>query len=278
LEEGEMSRGLLDNSILFKISQELPDLENLSKAALSLSPDFISLKFSPESLIPVAAVCLEDTLHALSEARYALHECFAHQIWYKEKSEPPNEAAAVFFGRFYADDTALRLYSSGEHLANAIIFMLEISDRQLEPYRENRVSQQSIVGNFLVREEPNHPITKAVLRLPQSKEWRKTIEYRSTWVHEQPPTVKGLGIVYNRNKRWQLSKTGKSFALGIGGGDEPEYSSVDDLLRFIQPALFLFTDIFTLVVQFYIELLTKRGFTFGQDISRFDSMRTVSTS
>lgn len=158
-------------------------------------------------------------------------------------TEPANEMAAVFFGRFYADDTALRLYSAGEHLAEAIIFMLEISDQQLKKYKRPQRSQQSVVGHFLAEEEPHHPIMRAVLKLSQSKEWRDTNKYRNNWVHEQPPTVEGLGIVYKRVKRWQVAegemgtKKRKISSMVIGGGDEPEYS-VADLLRFIQPALF----------------------------------------
>lgn len=185
-------------------------------------------------------------------------------------TEPANEMAAVFFGRFYADDTALRLYSAGEHLAEAIIFMLEISDQQLKKYRRPQRSQQSVVGHFLAKEEPRHPITRAALKLSQSKEWCDTNRYRNKWVHEQPPTVEGLGKVYKRVKRWQIAEAEveteagavkrKTSAMVIGHGDEPEYS-VDDLLGFIRPALFVFAETLTTVVQFYIKLLEKRGIT-----------------
>lgn len=268
-----MSRFLLDDSTLSRISQDLPDLENLQKTVSRLTPDHISIKFAPESTVPVAAVCLQDATDTLFEARYALHECFAHRIWYGEKSEPPNEMAAVFFGRFYADDTALRLYSAGEHLANAIIFMLEIGDQERKKYERLKRSQQSVVGHFLAKEEPHHPITRAVLKLSQSKEWGDTNKYRNKWVHEQPPTVEGLGIGYRRVKRWQVAETEagmvkrKISSMVIGGGDEPEYS-IADLLNFIKPALFLFTDALTTVVQFYIELLKQQGITFDEHEKR----------
>jgi hypothetical protein len=262
-----MSRFLLDESTLSRISQNLPNLRKLRMTVTGLVPDFISINFDPESTAPIAAVCLDDSTLTLSEARYALSECFAHRIWYGEKTEPPNEILAVFLGRFYADDAALRLYSAGEHLANAIVFMLEIGEPRLKQYKKHKISQQSAVGNFLAREEPHHPITKAVLQLNQSKEWQDTIDYRHKWVHEQPPTVNGLGTVYRREKRWQISEPsegGQTFMLGIGDGDKPEYSSVDDLIRFIQPALFLFTDTLTAIVQFYIGLLEKRGITIDE--------------
>jgi hypothetical protein len=262
-----MSRFLLDDSTLSSISQDLPDLYSLQKTVLRLTPDILSMKFAPESAVPVAAICLQDATNTLFEARYALQECFAHRIWYGEQSEPPNKFWAVFFGRFYADDTALRLYSAGEHLANAILFMLEISDQQLKKYKRPKRSQQSVIGHFLAKEEPHHPITRAVLKLSQSKEWQDTNKYRNYWVHEQPPTVEGLGTVYRRDEqRWQVAETEAGMAkrkissMVIGGGDEPEYS-IADLLNFIKPALFLLTDTLTTVVQFYLELLKKRGIT-----------------
>jgi hypothetical protein len=259
-----MSRGLLDDVALTSISQQLPSLKDLEKSVLQLSPDFISVKFKRDSTIPTAAVCLQDTVNTLAEARYALHEVIAHKIWYLEKIEPKNESAAVFFSHFYTDDIALRLYSAGEHLAEAIVAMLEISQQELASYKKKRVSRQAIVGNYLRKEKPAHAVTIAVLSLADSNQWRDTIQYRDEWVHSQPPLIKGLGIVYNRGQRWKLSESGKSYKLGLGGGDEPKYS-VDDLLKFIQPALSKFTETSYTIVQFYIGLLNNRGSGLSED-------------
>jgi len=252
-----MSQYTLDEATLAGISQELPEVNQTQRTLLSLSPDFISVKFPPESTIPISTICLRDAGHTLVEARYALHEALAHLIWFRERREPPSEIAAVFYCRFYADDTALRLYSAGEHLAKAIVFMLEINDQQLEGYRKRRSSQQSIVGHFLVQERPNHPITQAALELHESSAWQDTMKYRNNWVHKQPPTVKGLGTVYRRRSRWHTSETGGTYVT-LGGGDRPEYS-VDDLLSFIRPALFHFADAWRAIVQFHIELLESWG-------------------
>lgn len=258
-----MSRGLLEYSELEKVSQEIPELSNLQKRARSLSPDFISTLFAPESDVPVASVCLQDAVDTLEEAGYALHEVFAHRMWYLEKKDPPNEKAAIFFTRFYIDDTALRLYSAAEHLANGIVMMLEIDDKTLESYRRNRISQQSVVGRFLLKEKPSHSLTKAVSRLVNSKDWLATLDYRNRWVHEQPPTMEGLGIVYKRTKRWKGSPTGKEHILGLGGGDTPEHSA-DDLIKFVQAAAFQFSDVLTAVIEFYIGLLESHGMSFGE--------------
>lgn len=252
-----MSRGLLDDSEWGNIYQETPDLDNLGNIVLHLSPDFLSIPFSPESNVPIAAVCFQDAFNTFGEALYALREVFAHQIWYLEKKKPPNEMAAAFFGRFYADDAALRLYSAGEHLANGIIMMLEITDEDLNPYKKKRISQQSIVGHFLKEQKPHHPITKAVSKLVDSQEWSATMDHRNRWVHKQPPTVKGLGIVYKRRRRWEALPNGKRRIL-LGGGDTPDYT-IDNLLEFIKPAMFQFTDTITTVVEFYIEILEASG-------------------
>jgi hypothetical protein len=155
------------------------------------------------------AACLHDALRSIEEATYAFHEILAQRKWYLEKRETPNETSAIFFSKFYADDVALRLYSAGEHLANAIVLMLEISQHDLRRSRKkNRIGLQVILGHYLINEQPNNPVTKAILKLVKAKEWLKTIKYRNDWVHNQPPTVEGLGIVYNRRNRWILSKHG----------------------------------------------------------------------
>lgn len=252
-----MSRGLLNDSELRGISQEIPDLSNLQEMAKISSPDFLSIPFSSESDVPIASVCLQDAIHTLEEARYALHEVFAHRIWYLEKKEPPNKEAAIFFSRFYADDAALRLYSAGEHLANAIIMMLDIGEQDLKPYKQKRTSQQSAVGHFLREQRPLNPITEVVTKLADSKEWCATMRYRNRWVHDQPPAVDGLGVVYKRRRRWEALPTGKGRILH-GRGDAPEYS-IDKLVGFIKPAMFWFSDTLTSVIKFYIDLLKSRG-------------------
>jgi len=268
-----MSRGILDESDAARIYPETPDLSELAEMVLSLTPDFLSSLFPHNSHVPLASICFNDALHTLQEASYALSEIFAHRIWYLEKKDPPNEAAATFFGRFYAADAALRLYSSGEQfLVDAIKEMLEIGEKQLTPYKaeiknrykvngvsQRNISKLEILSDFLTSQASDYTFTNAITNLTSLKEWETTIEYRNRWVHEQPPTVKGLGIVYKRGKRWKLSSKGE-YTLGIGGGDKPEYS-VEDLVGFIKPSLFQYTETLISVVKFYVELLEAQGFT-----------------
>ena len=253
-----MSRFLLDDETIERITKELPELESLGMATMKLSPDFISMKNPAESNVPVAAVYLQDTLNTLLQVRIGLNECLQHKIWYREKCTLPNEELAVIFMRFYIDGIVSQLYAAGEHLANAIICMLELTEDDLEKYRNHRVSQQSIIGHFLASERATEPITRAVLALAKSKEWEKSMSYRGNWVHEQPPTVSGLGPVYKRRRRWIQSEDGKSFKLGIGSGDDAEYS-IDEVLKFVQPAVFQFVDLFDQVVGIYLDEISKRG-------------------
>ena len=58
------------------------------------------------------------------------------------------------------------------------------------------------VADYLEREMPNTKITKSMQDLMASKEWNSTIGYRNQWVHNQPPLIQGVGIVYERRNRW----------------------------------------------------------------------------
>jgi hypothetical protein len=256
-----MSRGLLGEDGLAEISPLLPDLTDLREIILNLSPGFLPLKFPPESSIPIAAACFHDALRSVEEATYAFHEILAHRKWYLEKREVPNEPTAIFFSKFYADDVALRLYSAGEHLANALLLMLEVSKHDLERYqKKNRISLQVVVGHYLINEHPNSPVTKAILKLVKSKGWLKTIKYRNDWVHNQPPTVEGLGIIYERRNRWVVSQS--DALLTFGGGDKPSYK-IEDIVSVVRLALFLFIEVLTEVTRHYTELITEKGRSFA---------------
>jgi hypothetical protein len=255
-----MSRGLLGKKILKEIANQLPDIKQLNRDILSCTPEVISFRFPPDSSVPVASVCLHDAFDALADARYAFHEILAHRAWYLEKRETPIEGTAVLFTRFYADDVALRLYAAGEHLANAIIDMMEIKKRSLIPYKKKRISKQIIVWEYIKREKPAHAITQAVKKLAQSKEWRATLKYRNDWVHGKPPIIKGLGIQYERRKRWEIGEN--YIGLSGGGGDEPKYSD-EDLINIVKPALFVFVETLTDITAWYVQLVESRSNLLG---------------
>ena len=63
-----------------------------------------------------------------------------------------------------------------------------------------------------------------------------------------------MGIEYRRRNR--LIVRADSIGISLGGGDAPQYS-VDDLLGFMKPALFLLTEAISEIVVYYVDFLNK---------------------
>lgn len=196
----------------------------------------------------------------MSESRYALLESFAHKIWFLEKSNPPDEVTGVFFARYYADDTALRLYSAAEHLARAVVFVMNINDESIKNKRAG--SRFGTVWKILSESEPSHPISQSIDKLYSADDWKRTINYRNSWVHNQPPIIEGLGTMFERKRRWQKTSKNTSF-LGIGSGDAPQYS-IKDLHSILQSALACLVETLGTAVDFYVCELEKKGITIGE--------------
>ena len=74
-----MPRGSLEVDMLEEIDKKLPGIE-LQQRVAGMSPSPIAMKLGPGSKIPTAAVCLDDAMHAFTEARYALGESFAEDL------------------------------------------------------------------------------------------------------------------------------------------------------------------------------------------------------
>jgi hypothetical protein len=260
-----MSRGQISTEKSNAIEQQLPNLVKVMRIVRVLSPDTISLKCGPKSRIPVAAVCLNDTLSTLGQARYAVREAYAHEVWYLEESRPSNNLMSNYFVRFYCDDVALRLYAASEHLANAIIAMIPTNNNLLKKYRGRRVSLAASVGKYLLRHRSKHKITKSVAKLARSKEWKQMIKYRGDWVHDQPPLVSGFGIQWKRNVRWEkITIDGKVTGhrlYGGGSGDSAELS-VEELRNLMVNTFSLFVEVFNEVLMFYLQILSRRKIKF----------------
>lgn len=251
-------RGELDQATLQEIGAKLPDIRPLFKIR-SWTPSITSLTCmwtgDVSSALPLAGVCLNDSLSGIMEARCALHEAFACLMWYREKSpSKPNEPAAVFTSRFYATAAASCLYASGERLADTLMAMFGIDPSKLPT---SAVSRQAKVAQYLRTEKPGDPITAAVQSLGTSPDWMKSRELRDRWVHEQPPIIAGLGIQYRRRQQWirRIDERGEAFdLLDFGGGDEPDYS-IDEMLSIVHGALRAFVCLFELVVKSYEQKL-----------------------
>lgn len=259
----------IDKETYQSVNHDLPNIDGLKRQIGLLSPEFISAKFKSDSDFPIAAVCFQDASRILSESRYALLEAMAHKIWYLEKVTPKDEDNATFFTRYYLDDAALRLYSAAEHLAKAVVFILDIKDEKLKQTRTG--SRFTSVRKILRETHPDHIITKNLDELYCSWEWKTTIKYRDDWVHSQPPIVDGTGMVFERKRRWFIS--GNVSKMGLGAGDKPKYS-VGDLLGFVKPALFQFTEKLARVVELYITELEKKGISITENGMQVSILRS----
>jgi len=255
-----MPEALLDQQKLDWIIGQVPCFDDMYEQVLSLAPDFISMKSRPDSLMPVAAVCFHDTLHTLAEARYALLEAHSQGIWYRSKGDPSAKRTAIWMECFFAGDAASRLCSAGEHLANAIICMMEIPHSDLWPPKSKHTSSQAAVGKYLLKKKPFLPISQVIASLVQSAAWAEAIEYRNDLVHKQPPSFHGMGLVYKRSKRWQVSPDGKTFELKIGAGDNPDFHT-QQVIVLMTKALELLIGALKACLAFYEEKLHQAGIT-----------------
>jgi len=252
-----MGRGELSAEVLDRINNLLPDLGPRFDEILSLSPDMISVAFHPESDVPVAAVCVMDAVHTIAGARYALLECYAHGTYYRDVTQPPQEMMAVWFERYYVDDVVHRLYAAAEHIANGLLLMFEIGDDPLKRFKKRATSQQTTVGRLLLQEHPDREISKSIKALTESTEWDAAMSYRGKLVHQQPPLVSGLGIVYRRKRRWRPTPKG-SFYLGIGGGDPSEFQP-SELIATCRGALFRLVTVWDVSMAEFMEVLRQKG-------------------
>src|ERR1051325_1720109 len=121
LEITYFGRGL-PSGRLEEINATLPNTRAFRVATLTFDPSFIAMQCEPGSgreQTPVAAICLQDTAHALSEARYAEAQAsIALELW---RSFSGNERVAVAQAQYYCADATHRLYAAGEHTARAIL-------------------------------------------------------------------------------------------------------------------------------------------------------------
>ncbi len=264
MEESTLTRGLLDDVDMQRIKAKLPDVIPLRVKTQVMHPDLMCAGFDVGSDIPLAAICLQDASGVLCAANVALHEYHAHSIYYRERKDPPQEMVAISMETFFLDDLAFRLYAAAEHLANAIVFMLELTDADLAQFRESRVSQQSIVGHYLAAKLPGNDLTKAATRLAKCKDWMHAMGYRGRLVHDQPPPVAGLGITYRRRSRWTRGGGAAKLTVQLNTGDEPEFA-VEEIYGFLEGAfrqLLISTDE---CVRYFESMLNAVGITLTVD-------------
>lgn len=112
LELAYFGRGI-SREQLVAINAKLPDTRAFRHATLALEPSFLAMECAPASgkeRIPTAAICLRDTAHSLSEARYAEAQALlAVEIW---NSPGGNARVGIAQAQYYCADADLRTQRS----------------------------------------------------------------------------------------------------------------------------------------------------------------------
>ena len=262
-----MSRGLLNKKVRQDILRNLPDTERARRRCRTLQVETIAIQMGSKSAAPIAAVCVNDLDDTLLAINHALFEARAHHHYYTIKAQPPNGFSAIFFSRYYLDDAALRLYSSGEHLANAIRHLYEIPPQDLKKFRVDRTSMQVAIAKYMKANQPKDPLTKALQTLGKSSAWTFTMDYRNNWVHQQPPSISGLGLVRHRKTPWTIGTHGKPTLTIYGGeygGDKPKHQ-IAELQAECEAAVSAFLDCTHAFVDRFQAILVENGAIIGAD-------------
>jgi hypothetical protein len=255
----------LSKERLTAINAALPDTRAFRLAALTFNPSFIAMECAPGSgreRLPTAAICLQDVAHALSEARYAEAQAsLALEVW---RLPGGSLRVAIAQAQYYCADAAHRLYAAGEHIATAILCIRDLDEKALNPGKvERAVSLQARLARHLKTMRPSDPITAAVLKLGATQAWRRSIEYRGDWVHDQAPILDGIGQLFDRHAtRWHTMRGPDGAEIGhqlsVGGGD-PSESTIDAVLSDAVAATAAFLELTAVVVEEYVTTLAAIG-------------------
>ncbi|HGY54948.1 MAG TPA: hypothetical protein ENK44_04555 [Caldithrix abyssi] len=247
------------------VNSKLPELDKIYDTIISFNPDIISIALRTESTVPIASICLHDCLDTLEESKYALSWAYYYKIMYEKTNENFERMKIISHIKYFSDDVALRTYSSAEHLANSIVSMYQISKEKIKPYSKKGISLAIKVGKYLIDQNPNLPITKAIKELINSNDWCETIRYRNEWVHNQPLRINDQGFIYKRKSRWIKIKDGEKNIklLHFGGNDEYDLTA-DELLGFVTSALHLITNTLKVTANEYRKLLESHGIKFTE--------------
>ncbi len=248
-----------------EIQAKLPQITEIQRRLL-LPVDILAMKIGPYKNTESAIVCLRDASTVATEAVYALSQAYIHLFWYREEHpDAPLEKEACAYCKFYIDDVALRLYAAAEHLANFVIAFLNIEKSKLKQSKTKKPSSlASRVGKYMFAEMPTHDIIVRIKKLKDDKNWEETMKYRNDWVHEQPPLVDGLGIVYKRKSRWKKADN----RVGLFGGSDHPQLSIDSLLNTVSSASHAFVNLLSELSDILFAHLRDLGIDFDQNTGK----------
>jgi hypothetical protein len=215
------------------VNEKVPEAVSIHQRALRLDPARFAMVFGPGTNRDEIAACLQDAASFLAEARYALAEAHAQWLWHTEVAEPADPISARFWSQFYLDDAILRMYSTAETVAAFAELHLDVrsmKQRLPKKAREGIRGQSRVIrlSKLLDKVGSVGDLQANIAAIATDASWLFVTDYRDRWVHEQRPRLEGLGLSYQRRKRWQQDQQdskGNTWVLGIGGGDPPDLTA-----------------------------------------------------
>jgi len=214
--------GNLPKEEVGKIILRIPNINNERfRLAIDINLFLINTDHLNNTNLIGAIECLDDARKRYSQIQYSLYEALTCVIWNREFALQPCEKNAIFTGEYYLIYATLLMYAAAEDISAFIIHFMNINTdikaffeskkgkRKLE--KEDVTSNAAKIGIYLFEKNRGHPITKIILKLHKNSDWQKALEYRNTWVHEKPPTIKGSGVEFTREKNVTVDANGNKF-------------------------------------------------------------------
>lgn len=194
------------------------------------NPEPITQHLPPDNKVTVGVVCVNDAYDYLKEAWWLLHNAFCFLAYIKNSQK--NEI--IFIPRIYGDDTCLRLYSSAEHLASAIVKILGIDSQKIKS--DETKSLASRVGNYFLHELSEHKLSGPIKKLMGTKEWQTVIRWRNDWVHNKR-VIPSESAEYKRHNLWKKTdETTSEMSMGPKRQIESDYQ-LEEILKTTLTAL-----------------------------------------
>jgi len=111
-----------------------------------------------------------------------------------------------------ADDTCLRLYSSAEHLASAIVDILGIDRKKLTGDKQKALAVR--LGNYFLAERPDHKLSVSIRKLISSQQWDTVMTWRNNWAHNKR-IIPTESPEYKRHNLWTIKdKSTSEISMG----------------------------------------------------------------
>jgi hypothetical protein len=217
------------------------------------NPEPITQHLAPDNRVTIGVVCVNDAYDYLKEAWWLLHNAFCFHAYIENCRE--NEY--IFIPRIYTDDTCLRLYSSAEHLASAIVAILGIDRKNFKSDKQKALAVR--LGKYFLAEHPNHKLSAPIKKLISSEQWKTVILWRNNWVHNKR-IISTERPEYKRHNLWtRKDKTTFEISMGPKRQTASDYH-LAEILQTILTALNTYIVCFHEIIAFLKEFICDEIF------------------